>query len=80
MKTILMNRLATLQQTTNDNSFKLDYAACYGGYRLVKVGINYAEYGCFGFSSIERRVPAREMISLIDAIIAGIEYGRSNPK
>jgi len=80
MKTILMNRLATLQQMTNDNSLKLDYAACYGGYRLVKVGINYVEYGCFGFDSTGKRVTAREMISRIDAIIAGIEYGRGNPK
>ena len=78
MKAILKNRLQTLQQITGNNNLILDFDSLYGGYQLLERRENGALYGCFGFSSMERRIPAREMISRLDAIISGIEYGRKH--
>lgn len=53
----------------------LEYNSVYGGYRLVSVSVtNGGHAGCFGMSSIEPRLRAKDMYSKLTGIIAGLEY------
>lgn len=57
----------------------IEYAATYGGYRLVNVGIdNGAHYGAFGGNGTEGRVNAKMMELKLRSLIAGLEYARTN--
>lgn len=59
----------------HDRYLHLEYAAHYGGYRLVNVGVkNGAHYGAFGLSGSERRLPAKEMMERLTGIAYGLEY------
>lgn len=53
----------------------LEYNSVYGGYRLVSVSVKTGGHaGCFGMSSIEPRLRAKDMYSKLTGIIAGLEY------
>lgn len=77
MKKQISYKLEYLRKLTGLNLFA-DYAACYGGYRLDLVGEGGTRYGAFGMSSIEPRMKAKEFLTLLNGLIAGIEYGRKN--
>jgi len=53
----------------------LDYAPIYGGYRVVKVGIeNGAHYGALGFGSTDTRLSASLMYDRLHTILTTIDY------
>ena len=53
----------------------LDFAACYGGYRLVMIQSGSGgHYGAFGKSSACSRMKAKEFICYLDGLIEGIEF------
>lgn len=57
-----------------DKYLHLEYAAVYGGYRIVNVGVkNGAHYGAFGGNGCEARVCAPKMAMRLEGIIAGMQ-------
>lgn len=51
----------------------IEYAASYGGYRLVNVGVNNgAHYGAFGGNGCESRLKYKEMVIKLEGILAGL--------
>lgn len=57
-----------------DKYLYLEYAAIYGGWRIVNVGINNgAHYGAFDGNGTEPRLKASEMYIKLRGILAGIE-------
>jgi len=51
----------------------IEYAAPYGGYRLVNVGVNNgAHYGAFGGNGCEARLKYKEMVIKLNGILAGL--------
>jgi len=57
----------------------LEYASCYGGYRLISVGLKSgAHYGALGGSSTEPRLKASEMETKLRGIIYGLEYAKKH--
>lgn len=57
----------------------LEYAACYGGYRLVRVNVsNGSHSGAFGGSSVETRLKASEMAAYLRGILSGLSFNPNN--
>lgn len=57
-----------------DKFLQLEYASCYGGWRVVNVGVaNGAHYGAFGGNGCEARLSAAKMYEKLNGILAGIE-------
>ena len=55
----------------------LEFAACYGGYRLVKVNNETGgHFGAFGESSCCERLSAKDMASKLRTIINVLEYSK----
>lgn len=53
---------------------QLEYAACYGGYRVVMVNItNGGHSGAFGLSSACERISFNEMQHFLSGILIGME-------
>jgi hypothetical protein len=58
-----------------DKYLSLECANCYGGWRLISVGVkNGAHYGVFGGNGTENRLKAFEMAIKLNGIINGLEY------
>jgi|SRR6187402_142080 len=56
----------------------LEYAAVYGGYRIVSVGVdNGAHYGALGYGSTCARMSAKEMYAALSGILQGLELAKS---
>lgn len=72
MKKEIKNKVERLKELTGIN-IKVDFAACYGGYRLVKVIKGGAHAGCFGKSSTCNRIPVKEFSAYLDGLIYGFE-------
>lgn len=61
----------------HDKYLQLEYAACYGGYRVVNVKIgNGAHYGAFGMSSCVKRLSFTEMYHMLSGILIGLEMNK----
>ena len=82
--TAQLNKIAALSnQATNreqaaklgkDCFLHLDYASCYGGYRVVNVKIGSgAHYGAFGGNGCESRLSAAKMAIKLDGILQGLQ-------
>lgn len=57
-----------------DKFLYLEYASCYGGYRLVNVNCKTgAHSGAFGGNGIEGRLNASKMAIKLNSILSGIE-------
>jgi hypothetical protein len=72
MKKEIKNKVEYLRQLTGLN-LEVDFTACYGGYRLVKIIENGAHAGCFGKSSTCNRISAKEFSAYLDGLIYGFE-------
>ena len=71
----LSNNRAQAIEKGQDKYLSLEYASCYGGWRLINVGVkNGAHYGAFGGNGTENRLKAYEMYIKLDSIINGLEY------
>ena len=71
----MSNNKAQAIEKGQDKYLALENAACYGGWRLINVGVNNgAHYGAFNFGSTDARVKASEMATKLRGIIAGLEY------
>jgi hypothetical protein len=51
-------------------SFALDYNACYGGYKVEKIG----EFGSTAYPFSNRRLPAREMYEALYMACTALEF------
>ena len=57
--------------------YAIDFASCYGGYRLVSVNPkNGGHYDAFGKSSCCARVPRKAFIAYLDGLLAGLNNDR----
>jgi hypothetical protein len=68
---------ATTQEQAKEKGHErylhIEYAAPYGGYRLVNVGVNNgAHYGAFGGNGCEARLKYKEMVIKLEGILAGL--------
>ena len=68
---------ATTKEKAKENGHErylfIEYAAGYGGYRLVNVGVNNgAHYGAFGWNGCESRLKYKEMVIKLEGILAGL--------
>jgi hypothetical protein len=67
-----LNRIAPHQ---NGYKYRIDFASCYGGYRLVSVNPkNGGHNGAFGESSIAPRMPRKEFIAYLNGLLNGLKY------
>jgi hypothetical protein len=65
---------AQAKEMGTDRYLHLEYAACYGGYRIVNVKIsNGAHFGAFGGNGCEGRVSASKMAIRLEGIISGMQ-------
>ena len=76
MKTI-DNLLIRLQEVSGMPNLNLDHNSVYGGYRL---GYKNNGNGAFGENGCEARLSNKDMCLKLRSLIAGIEFGRNNPK
>jgi hypothetical protein len=57
----------------------IEFASCYGGYRLVNVLIkNGGHCGAFGESSCCSRKSLKEMTNYLEGILYGIKYSKKS--
>ena len=69
-----LNRIAP---HPNGYKYIIDFASCYGGYRLVSVNPkNGGHNGAFGESSCCPRVSKKEFIAYLDGLLAGLNIDR----
>ena len=69
-----LNRIAPHQ---NGYKYRIDFASCYGGYRLVSVNPkNGGHSDAFGKSSCCARVPRKAFIAYLDGLLSGLKAGR----
>lgn len=75
--TCMSNSKAQAIEKGQDRYIALENAVCYGGWRLINVGVNNgAHYGAFGGNATEARLKASEMAAKLNGIINGIEYAK----
>ena len=76
---ILTNKATNKEEAINKEQktyLHLEYSSHYGGYRLVNVRLeDGGHWGAFGESSAVNRRSAKAMISYLEGLINGIEYG-----
>lgn len=62
-----------------DKYLQIDYAACYGGYRVVNVGLSGGQhYGAFNLSSCVKRMNYAQMDHFLSGIIIGLLNNTKN--
>jgi len=60
-----------------DSFLFIEYAAVYGGYRIINVNVTTgAHYGAFGNSGTEGRLKAPVMEVKLRALIEGVKYAQ----
>ena len=58
-------------------TYRIDFASCYGGYRLVSVNPkNGGHSDAFGKSECCTRVSKKEFIAYLDGLLAGLNIDR----
>ena len=66
------------KQQGQDKYLFMEYAAHYGGYRIVLVGVsNGGHYGAFGGNGCESRLSKSEMTVKIESLIYGIKHAKT---
>lgn len=56
-------------KNNKDKYLTIDFASCYGGYRLVMVDVkNGGHYGVFGQSSCCSRISKKEMVCYLNGL------------
>jgi Flp pilus assembly CpaF family ATPase len=75
-------KLSKLAKTANCKSYlAIDYAACYGGRRLVMVNsLNGGHNGAFGQSSSCSRMKPNEFYLYLTGLIEGIKFQSNSQK
>ena len=79
----VFNNICKLTNSTKDNPenqyyLAIDFASCYGGYRLVNVRKESgAHYGAFGKSSTYPRMKASEFLLYLEGIEAGLKFNNN---
>jgi len=67
------------QEKNLDSFLFLEYASCYGGYRIVTVKTESgAHYGALGYNSTCSRMKATEMYAALSGILQGIELSKQS--
>lgn len=60
-----------------DKFLSYENAACYGGYRLIMIGVNNgAHYGAFNWSSTEPRLKPAVFAERLNGLIVGLESAK----
>lgn len=73
----LANNKAAAVAANQPSYLSFENAACYGGYRLIMVGVNNgAHYGAFQWGSTEPRVKPAVFADRLNALIVGLEFNK----
>lgn len=75
----ILSELQTVIPAKEGKHYAIDFAATYGGYRLVLVDNNSgAHYGCFGGNGCEARIKYDAMLNKLNTIIATAKLIKGN--
>ncbi len=73
----LSNNKKAAIEVGQDKYLSYENAACYGGYRLIMVGVNNgAHYGAFDFSSTCPRQKPAVFALMLESLIMGLETAK----
>ena len=73
----LANNKAKAKELGQDKYLSFENAACYGGYRLIMIGVaNGAHYGAFNMSSTCARLKPSAFADMLNGIISGLEFSK----
>lgn len=73
----LSNNKAQAKESGHESYLTYENAACYGGYRLIMIGVsNGAHYGAFNMSSCCARLKPAVFAEMLKGIIYGLEYDK----
>ncbi len=68
------NNMTQAIERGHETYLSYENAACYGGYRLISIGIkNGAHYGAFNWGSTEPRLKPAAFAERLEGLIAGLE-------
>lgn len=77
----LVNNKKAAIEANQDKYLSYENAACYGGYRLIMVGVtNGAHYGAFNMSSCCARLKPAVFAEMLNGIIYGLQYDKRKAK
>jgi hypothetical protein len=73
----LSNNKKAAIEANHKSYLSYENAACYGGYRLIMIGVsNGAHYGAFNMSSCCARLKPAVFAEMLKGIIYGLEYDK----